>query len=82
MLLEGLSDNEDLELNEGRKKRGVADKDYQINRIFRKTDKFHYPSALIDCNITKISFPSIVEKFGTFDIVHCSLPLDMLVKLP
>lgn len=81
-MLEAYSDNEDPEYYEGRKRRGTNDKDYQINRIFRKTQKFNYPSALIDCNITKISFPLLAEKFGTFDVVHCSLPLDMLVKLP
>ena len=64
----------------GKKKSGknIWDKEYSLNRIFRKVEKIELPSVRLNANLFDIFFPQISSDFGPFDIVHCSLPLEVL----
>jgi N6-adenosine-specific RNA methylase IME4 len=40
------------------------------------------PSIKLDVDIMNFSLEQFAEKFNSFDMIHCSLPLDMLIKMP
>ena len=37
---------------------------------------------MLEANLPAISTSNFVNEFGFFDIVHLSLPIDMLIKMP
>lgn len=65
-----------------RKKSIDLEKSYSLNRIFRKTKKIEFPSIKLDGNLFEISIQNFVKDFQYFDIVHCSLPIEILIQLP
>lgn len=66
----------------GKKKSNRNIKDYQINRIFRKSHKVRMPAVTLDADVGLVNFEQFSAKFGTFDMIHYSLPLEMLAKSP
>jgi hypothetical protein len=78
-------DSEELYPQESLRKRkqvGTAEKEYSLNRIFRKTEKVDLPSVHVDVNLFDLSFQELIKIFGTFDIIHSSLPLHVMIRLP
>lgn len=65
-----------------RKKSLDLEKSYSLNRIFRKTKKIEFPSIKLEGDLFRISIQNFVKSFQHFDIVHCSLPIEVLVQLP
>jgi hypothetical protein len=53
-----------------------------LNRIFRKEAKRHFATFTLDVDLNKASFANFVKDFGTFDLIHFSLPISYLYLFP
>jgi hypothetical protein len=58
--------------------KSTTHQNYSINRIFRKEPKLDLNPINVDIKLDKLSFNAFSQKFGTFDVIHSSLPLSML----